>query len=155
MQIAHLKHIEEPLTLFVQNSLLGCSSIEIAYQKLQDLSSEPFLDALRARIDSPSADLAEILFAVDEARANFTAAAERMRLAYKTLRLLQDFMSSYKYRSSPYTAEGGTEEPRLQFMARVTQGKVAKDVQHLVRMVRCAYSPSILHAEQKFISNFI
>ena len=136
LQIAYLRHIEEPLALFLRDSLLGCSSAEVAYQKLQHASSEPFLEALLEHIDSPSAEPVDVLAIVDEARLDFVAVAEQMRLAYQILRLLQRFMKSQTYKTSPYEVETGTEEPRLFFMARVVQGKVTKDVQHLTRYVR-------------------
>ncbi|GJE86321.1 origin recognition complex subunit 3 N-terminus-domain-containing protein [Phanerochaete sordida] len=135
LQLTHLRHVEEPFALFMHDSLLGCASAEEAYEKLQDNSAAAFADALQERFDSPSDDPADVLAAVDEARVDLAAAAEQMRLAYRVLRLLQDFMSSYGYRPSPFTNEDGTEEPRLSFMARVVEGKVSRDVQHLVRMV--------------------
>ena len=92
---------------------------------LQDLD----WDALSAK---------DLLGIVDAARQEYMWNVQRIRLGYHVLRLVQAFMRGYGYKLS--ISADGVEDSTLEFMRRVLQGKVVRDIQHLGRMVRYGYA---------------
>ncbi|KIP09952.1 hypothetical protein PHLGIDRAFT_115936 [Phlebiopsis gigantea 11061_1 CR5-6] len=153
IQLAYLKHAEEPLSLFVLDSNLGEASAHVG-RKLNNASSKAFLSSLATRIwsdavpedpdsspipdylqdlDWDSLSSKDLLGIVDAARQEYMWNVRRMRMGYHVMQLVQAFMRGYGYKPSITT--DGVEDSALVFMRRVLQGKVVRDVQHLGRML--------------------
>ena len=47
LQLAHFKHFDEPLTVFVRDELLGTSSPQLASEKLSDPKGSAFFTSLK------------------------------------------------------------------------------------------------------------
>ncbi|KII85810.1 hypothetical protein PLICRDRAFT_56289 [Plicaturopsis crispa FD-325 SS-3] len=132
LQLAYMKHFDEPLAVLAADSLLGTPSIGAAIQKLQDPSSTPFLESLVARLQLPSPDAQDVIAAVDDARAQFRSKARRSAVAFQVMRRVQAFMRAQGYK----TASGETDGGIVSMWCTATRGRMARTAKWLGTMVR-------------------
>lgn len=146
-QLAHLKHFEEPFTVFVYDSLLGKGSEPQACTLLRQPASFNFLDALlgrlwtgvadqptldRIQIDQHSPSVESLLKAVSAARTDARGQAKKMRLGFQVWDVIRKLMQGEGYK----TTTGRPEDNGLGFMLRAVRGRLGKDVKYLGLMVK-------------------
>ncbi|KAI9511375.1 hypothetical protein F5148DRAFT_1280920 [Russula earlei] len=100
LQLGHLKHFDEPLTVFVQDERLGTSSVERAARQLLEPKAAAFLTSLFSWSFGPQElasnaggwpvnDVTGLLASIAEARADFRSRLYRSKLAFKIMRIVQ------------------------------------------------------------------
>lgn len=151
-----MKHFEEPLTLFVNDNLLGSSSEVDADKVLEDPYSYNFLDSLltriwndaskssitsepsettRINIDWRSPTVSNILDSISTARSVSRKRVQNLRIGFQTFRLVQSFIRAQGF-SVSHSAGSGKEEA-MGMMKAVARGRVGKDVRYLGLVVKC------------------
>lgn len=151
LQLAHLKHFDEPLTIFVQDELLGTSSANLATKKLSDPNAAPFLTSLFSWSFTPQElasneegwpvdDVAGLLASVAEARAGFFSHLCKLKLAFGMMRKVQRVMLDLGYRGAE------TDKTPLEMMSASMRGGLAPEGKYLGAMtksVRAFFSVSV------------
>jgi len=143
LQLAHFKHFDEPLTVFVRDELLGTSSAELATEKLSDPKGFTFLTSLflwsfgpqelsSNQVGWPVNDVADLLASIAEARANFRSRLRRLKLAFGVLLRVRKVMLDLGYR----TAE--TDKTPLEMMSASLRGGLAREGKYLGTMTKSA-----------------
>jgi len=141
LQLAHLKHFDEPLTIFVKDERLDTSSTERAVKKLSDPKAAAFLASLFSWSFGPQElasgeegwpvnDVSGLLASVAEARADFRSRLYRLKLTFKMMRTVQKVMLDLGYRS------GGTDKTPLEMMSASLRGGLAREGKYLGTMTR-------------------
>jgi origin recognition complex subunit 3 len=141
LQLAHLKHFDEPLTVFVQDELLGTSSAILATKKLSDPSAAAFLTSLFSWSFGPQElashdgrwpvnDVTGFLASVAEARAGFLSHLFRLKLAFGMMRKVQRIMLDLGYHSAE------TDKTPLEMMSASLRGGLAREGKYLGTMTR-------------------
>jgi origin recognition complex subunit 3 len=139
-----MKHFQEPLTIFVHNTLLGSLRPDTAAKKLLQPESFAFLDSIVTRVHNPGTvpdvdhatrwleqDVPALLNSIDEARQEFKMRARRVRIAFWLMKLIRDFMLRHGYKSA--APEGSVPE----LMIAAVSGKLGKESKYLGTMVKC------------------
>ncbi|KAH9039965.1 origin recognition complex subunit 3 N-terminus-domain-containing protein, partial [Lactarius hengduanensis] len=145
LQLAHFKHFDEPLTVFVHDELLGTSSAELATEKLSDPKGIAFLTSLFSwsfgrqelaskQVGWPVNDVAGLLASIAEARADFRSRLRRFKLVFGVLLRVRKVMLNLGYR----TAEVDTTP--LEMMSASLRGGLAREGKYLVMMTKSALS---------------
>ncbi|KAI9464079.1 origin recognition complex subunit 3 N-terminus-domain-containing protein [Lactarius psammicola] len=143
LQLAHFKHFDEPLTVFVRDELLGTSSAKLATEKLSDPEGIAFLTSLFSwsfgpqelvsnQVGWPVNDVAGLLASIAEARADFRSRLRRLKLAFGVLLRVRKVMLDLGYR----TAE--TSKPPLEMMSASLRGGLAREGKYLGMMTKSA-----------------
>lgn len=152
-QIAHMRHFEDPLTMFVRGFDSGAQLREAA-TRLSQTASFPTIDRLLVRIwgesgsegrgnltpeylkdvDWNDLSIEALLSILDCAHRGFRRQASRMRMGYQVIRIAQKWMRIQGYRVSPSTT--GQEDSDLTFMSRVMRGRVGRDMKHLAMLIK-------------------
>jgi hypothetical protein len=141
LQLAHLKHFDEPLTIFVQDELLDTSSVELAIRKLSDPEAAAFLVSLFSWAFAPQElasnedgwpvnDVAGLLASITEARADFRSRLSRLKLAFGVMRRVQKVMLDLGYRGA------GSDKTPLEMMSASLRGGLAREGKYLGMMTR-------------------
>jgi|SRR6267142_6445 len=141
LQLAHLKHFDEPLTIFVQDELLDTSSAELAIRKLSDPKAAAFLVSLFSwgfgpqelapnKDGWPVNDVAGLLASIAEARTNFRSRLRRLKVAFGVMRKVQKVMLDLGYRSA------GSDKCPLEMMSASLRGGLAREGKYLGTMTR-------------------
>lgn len=141
LQLAHFKHFDEPLTVFVHDELLGTSSAELATGKLSDPKGIAFLTSLFSwsfghqelaskQVGWPVNDVAGLLASIAEARADFRSRLRRFKLAFGVLLRVRKVMLNLGHR----TAEVDTTP--LEMMSASLRGGLAREGKYLVMMTK-------------------
>jgi origin recognition complex subunit 3 len=141
LQLAHLKHFDEPLTIFVQDELLDTSSAERAIKKLSDPKTATFLVSLFSwgfgpqelssnKVGWPVNDVAGLLASIAEARTNFRSRLRRLKVAFGVIRKVQKVMLDLGYRSA------GSDKTPLEMMSASLRGGLAREGKYLGTMTR-------------------
>ncbi|KAH9829557.1 origin recognition complex subunit 3 N-terminus-domain-containing protein [Rhodofomes roseus] len=123
LQLAHMKHFTEPLTVLADAS-------SDAHPSLTDESARPFVSALALRLQR-STDSApdDLLDAVQSARAAFHRKARELRVALAAAEAARRI-------GQMAGAHSVEEEDALQFARAVLRGRVEKEVRYLGMVVR-------------------
>lgn len=144
LQLAHLKHFDDPLTIFTQDSHLGHPSAEQAAQTLLMPSSFPFLDHLLTRLHAPAPNVppspdhasewmnqnpATVLASIDEARINFRAKMSKTRVALGLMKRVNDFMFNNGWK-------GIVERNDVEWLCEALKGRLGRDGKYLGTMVK-------------------
>jgi origin recognition complex subunit 3 len=142
LQLAHLKHFDEPLTIFVQDELLGTSSAKLAIRKLSDPEAAPFLVSLFSWAFGPQEwtssedgswpvnDTAGLLASIAEARADFRSRLRKLKLAFGVMRKVQKVMLDLGYRGAE------SDKTPLEMMSASLRGGLAREGKYLGMMTR-------------------
>ncbi|KAH9000613.1 origin recognition complex subunit 3 N-terminus-domain-containing protein [Lactarius hatsudake] len=159
LQLAHFKHFDEPLTVFVHDELLGTSSAELATEKLSDSKGIAFLTSLVSwsfghqelasnQVGWPVNDVAGLLASIAEARVAFRSRLRRFKLAFGVLLRVRKVMLNLGYR----TAE--VDKTPLEMMSASLRGGLAREGRYLVMMTKSAvlYSLAMTDPPSYFVS---
>lgn len=141
LQLAHLKHFDEPLTTFVRDEQLDTSSTELASKKLSDPKATPFLASLFSWSFCPQElasnedgwpvhDIAGLLTSIAEARTDFRFRLCRLKLAYGMMRKVHEAMLHLGYRGI------GIEMTPLEMMSASLKGGLLREGKYLGTMTR-------------------
>ncbi|KAI0060018.1 hypothetical protein BV25DRAFT_1828445 [Artomyces pyxidatus] len=140
LQLAHMKHFDEPLTIFVRDELLGTKSITSAAEALSTPDCFAFLDTLLAWSTDPhtvtnntgwgNTDVSALLLAVREARVQFQTKLRGIKLAFGILRTVQRVMLSFGYRSAE------TDKSLLELMSAAMKGQLEREGKYLGMMTK-------------------
>ncbi|KAL4067425.1 origin recognition complex subunit 3 N-terminus-domain-containing protein [Scleroderma yunnanense] len=135
LQLIHMKHFEEPLTVFLYDEQLG-SSITGA-TVLSEPDSFGFLDSLFTRIcnsrdvnharDWRNASIDSLLAAVQSARRAFRTRAKLLRVAFQVLLLIRGFMVSKGYK---------VDETVPELICGALRGRIQNSMKYLCTMVK-------------------
>ncbi|KAG2082079.1 origin recognition complex subunit 3 N-terminus-domain-containing protein [Suillus cothurnatus] len=141
LQLAHMKHFEEPLSVFVPTQALGRS--KDAERVLLTPDAFPFLDALFARVHEStliapaehasswrSATVDSLLSSVETARDTFRMRAKLLRVAFRLLLRVRQFMLIHGHK----TVQGDQTVPDLMCLA--LRGRLGSVYGHLCSLVR-------------------
>lgn len=141
LQLAHFKHFDEPLTVFVHDELLGTSSTQLAIEKLSDPKGIAFLTSLFSwsfgpqelasnQVGWPVNDVAGLLASIAEARVDFRSRLRRLKLAFGVLLRVRKVMLDLGYR----TAE--LDKTPLEMMSASLRGGLAREGRYLGTMTK-------------------
>jgi origin recognition complex subunit 3 len=141
LQLAHLKHFDEPLAIFVQDELLVTSSAELAARRLSDPKAAGFVASLFSRSFGPQElassgegwpvdDIVGLVASIAEARADFRSRLRRLRLAFGMMRKVQKAMLDLGYRSAE------ADKTSLEMMSASLRGALAREGKYLGKMTR-------------------
>ena len=141
LQLAHLKHFDEPLTTFMRDEQLDTSSTELASKKLSDPKAAPFLASLFSRSFGPQElasnedgwpvhDIAGLLTSIAEARTDFGFRLCQLKLAYGMMRKVHEVMLQLGYRSI------GIEMTPLEMMSGSLKGGLLREGKYLGTLTR-------------------
>ncbi|KAN0125281.1 Origin recognition complex (ORC) subunit 3 N-terminus domain containing protein [Lactarius tabidus] len=141
LQLAHFKHFDEPLTVFVHDELLGTSSTQLAIEKLSDAKGIAFLTSLFSwsfgpqelasnQVGWPVNDVAGLLASIAEARVDFRSRLRRLKLALGVLLRVRKVMLDLGYR----TAE--LDKTPLEMMSASLRGGLAREGRYLGTMTK-------------------
>jgi len=144
LQLAHLKHFDEPLSIFTRDERLDTSSAEHAIEKLSDPKAASFLVSLFSRAFGPQElasnedgwpvnDVAGLLASVADARADFRSRLRRLKLAFGVMRKVQKVMLDLGYRGA------GSDKTPLEMMSASLRGGLAREGKYLGMMTRSAH----------------
>lgn len=141
LQLAHLKHFDEPLTTFVRDEQLDTSSAALAAKKLADPKAAPFLASLfswsfgpqelaSSEDGWPVRDIAGLLASIAEARTDFRFRLCRLKLAFGMMRKVHDVMLHLGYRGI------GVDMTPLEMMSASLKGGLLREGKYLGTMTR-------------------
>ena len=141
LQLAHLKHFDEPLSIFTRDERLDTSSAEHAIEKLSDPKAATFLISLFSWAFGPQElasnedgwpvnDVAGLLASVADARADFRSRLRRLKLAFGVMRKVQKVMLDLGYRGA------GSDKIPLEMMSASLRGGLAREGKYLGMMTR-------------------
>ncbi|KAG2040662.1 origin recognition complex subunit 3 N-terminus-domain-containing protein [Suillus americanus] len=141
LQLAHMKHFEEPLSVLAPAQALGRS--KDAAKVLLTPDAFPFLDALFARVQQStliapvehatswrSATVDSLLSSVETARDIFRMRAKLLRVAFRLLLRVRQFMLVHGYK----TVQGDQTVPDLMCLA--LRGRLGSVYGHLCSVVK-------------------
>ena len=151
LQLAHFKHFDEPLAVFVRDELLGTSSTQLATERLSDPKGIAFLTSLFSwsfgpqefasnQVGWPVNDVAGLLVSIAEARADFRSRLRRLKLAFGMLLRVRKVMLDLGYR----TAE--LDKTPLEMMSASLRGGLAREGRYLGTMTKSAALYSLANA---------
>jgi len=158
LQLAHLKHFDEPLSIFTRDERLDTSSAEHAIEKLSDPKAAIFLVSLFSRAFGPQElasnedgwpvnDVAGLLASVADARADFRSRLRRLKLAFGVMRKVQKVMLDLGYRGA------GSDKTPLEMMSASLRGGLAREGKYLGMMTRSAMFFYIYPTRSLFLLN--
>lgn len=145
-----MKHFEDPLTILVNDNLLGTSSLSEAMEKLRQPQSFPFLDSLFARVHAQSeqADAEHIdlwrqetidsLFrSLDKERSAFRDHSRQSRIWFNILTLARAFLLQEN------AIKEAPDKPRssIDLISSYLDGELEGEVQALAKAIK--YVPLI------------
>jgi origin recognition complex subunit 3 len=153
LQLAHLKHFDEPLTAFVRDGQLDAPIAELAPKKLSDPKAAAFVSSLFSWSFGPQKlasneegwpvnDVAGLLASIAEARTDFCSHLRRLKLAFGMMRKVYEVILDLGYRVT------GTEMTSLEMMSASLKGGLAREGKHLGTITR---SVPLYHTEPESV----
>ncbi|KIM92135.1 hypothetical protein PILCRDRAFT_810149 [Piloderma croceum F 1598] len=159
LHLAHLKHFDDPLTVFVHDDG-NLSSL------LLQPTSFPFLDHLLTRISAPPASSSVapspthstawlnqsvpfLLASIDEARTGFRTKMRKTKVALGLMKRVKEFMLRQGWRSAD-------ERSQVELMFEALKGRLGRDGRYLGTMVKklpAAKLRSVLEDMHTFFQN--
>jgi origin recognition complex subunit 3 len=141
LQLAYLKHFDEPLTTFVRDEQLDTSFTELASKKLSDSKAAAFVSSLFSWSFGPQElssneegwpvnNVAGLLTSIAEARTDFRSRLRRLKLALGMIRKIDEVMLHLGYRGT------GTEMTPLEMMSASLKGGLGREGKYLGTMTR-------------------
>ncbi|KAI0267313.1 origin recognition complex subunit 3 N-terminus-domain-containing protein [Gloeopeniophorella convolvens] len=127
LQVAHMKHFDEPLTVFVRDELLGTSFAFLS--SLLSWSLDP--QNVGSNGDSwPISAPAGLLDSVAGAREEFRSRLRRSKFAFGIMRRVQSVMLGFGYRSAE------ANKTPLEMMSACLKGELGREGRYLGTMTR-------------------
>ncbi|KAL0946224.1 hypothetical protein HGRIS_012483 [Hohenbuehelia grisea] len=144
LQLAHMKHFEEPLTIFAQDSLLGTPRRKTACTLLRQPQSFTFLDSVFARLHSPSAEpsadhaeawriesVDKLLETIDVERKQFQERTLSMRIWFQAMCHVRSFL----LRNGHKIADYANPKDIFRLMTAVLRGEPEKDIECIAKAI--------------------
>jgi len=138
-----MKHFVEPLSVLCHDTLLGTSRIEQTAQKLAEPSSSSFRDSLCARLEYSASKnsqggrraftIPDLISSVDTARSDFRTRAHGVKVGFRLLLEVQDWMKAQGYK--PFASTPLTVTEMMEMTMRGQMKKEIKWIGNLVRFV--------------------
>jgi len=144
-QLVYMKHIDEPLTLFLFDNNLGCQNEKTALRKLVTPESFPFLEYLFTRVlgsqtnqqqsrwKSDRSDLSALLGVIADCRAGFHEQCRRFRVGFCLLLRVRRFVLDLGYKSVESGEDG---KSILDVMSRGLRGRLTRDWKYLGLVIK-------------------
>ena len=144
-QLAYMKHIDEPLTLFLFDNNLGCPNEKAALRKLVTPESFPFLEYLFTRVlgsqtnqqqsrwKSDRSDLSSLLGVITDCRAGFHEQCQQFRIGFGLLLRVRKFVLDLGYKSVESEEDG---KSILDVMSRGLRGRLTRDWKYLGLVIK-------------------
>jgi len=144
-QLTYMKHIDEPLTLFLFDNNLGCSNEKSALRKLVTPESFPFLEYLFTRVlgsqtnqqqsrwKSDRSDLSSLLGVITDCRVGFHERCRRFRVGFGLLLRVRRFVLDLGYKSVESEEDG---KSILDVMSRGLRGRLTRDWKYLGLVIK-------------------
>ncbi len=160
LQLAHLKHFDEPLTTFVRDEQLDTSFAELAFKKLSDPKAATFVASLFSWSLGPQElasneegwpinDIAGLLTSIAEARTDFRSRLCRLKFAFGLMRKVHEGMLNLGYRGI------GTDMTPLEMMSASLKGGLVREGKYLGTMTRSVAFPLVILTEpESCVSQF-
>ncbi|OSX58265.1 hypothetical protein POSPLADRAFT_1067556 [Postia placenta MAD-698-R-SB12] len=128
IQLALMKHLAEPLTIFIESSTLGLRNERLAGQKLDQPESQPFRDVLTSRLarstsnpDDIDEDAISLLRSVNAARDGFYRKLRTMRIGLSVMNIVRQAIET----------ERENESSMLDTLIAALRGRANRDVRQL------------------------
>lgn len=140
-----MKHIDEPLTLFLLDNDLDCSSEKSALRKLAKPQSFPFLEYLFTRVLSSQTsqqqsrwksdrnDISSLLGVMTECRLNFHDQCQKFRVGLCILLRVRKFILDLGYKGVELDENG---KSLLDVMSRGLRGTLTRDCRYLGLVIK-------------------
>lgn len=139
-----MKHIDEPLTLFLFDNNLDCANEKSALRKLAKPESFPFLEYLFTRVLSSQGnqqqsrwksdrnDLSSLLGVLTDCRVKFHEQCRKFRIGFGLLLRVRKFVLDLGYKS----VESEDGKSLLDVMSRGLRGRLTKDWKYLGLVIK-------------------
>lgn len=133
-----MKHIDEPLTIFLYDENLGTDSPEDAISKLQRSDSFTFLEYVLTRLLTSCPDsvtlwkkgeISAVLETISEARKDFSVSYKNFKVGFSLVMKVRTFMLDVGYK----TADG---DGVLEMMSKGLRGRLSRDWRYLGTMIK-------------------
>lgn len=140
-----MKHIDEPLSLFLIDNNLGCANEKFALQKLAKPESFPFLEYLFTRVLSSQGnqqqsrwksdrnDLPSLLSVITDCRVKFHEQCRKFRIGFGLLLRVRRFVLDLGYKSVESEEDG---KSILDVMSRGLRGRLTRDWKYLGLVIK-------------------
>lgn len=140
-----MKHMDEPLALFLFDNNLGCTNEKSALRKLAKPESFQFLEYLFTRVLSSQAnqqqgrwksdrsDLSSLLGVINDCRAGFHEQSQKFRIGFGLLLRVRKFVLDLGYKSVESEEDG---KSILNVMSRGLRGRLARDWKYLGLVIK-------------------
>lgn len=148
MQLGHLKHFCDPLTILCHDTFLGTSA-DLAAQILTSPNSFLFLDSLFTRLHRPgpvpsenhadrwrNQSIPSLIEAVDQVRIAFHTHARNLRVGFRLLIMVQGWMKKQGYKSAE------SDLTVIEMMGDAMRGRLGRQGKWIGTMIKCV-SPSM------------
>ena len=144
-QLAYMKHVDEPLTLFLFDNNLGCPNEKAALQKLVKPESFPFLEYLFTRVlasqtnqqqsrwKSDRSDLSSLLGVITDCRSKFHEQCQKFRVGFSLLSRVRKFVLDLGYKTVESEEDG---KSALDVMSRGLRGRLTRDWKYLGLVIK-------------------
>ncbi|KAG6853066.1 hypothetical protein C0991_007136 [Blastosporella zonata] len=139
LHLAHLKHFSgEPLTLLIKSTpsseiLAQPASAPLVEAVLARLQSSPSTDS--SNLEWPNQSLPPLIAAIDDTRAFAYSRARRVRIGFRLIKLIQDFMASQGYKGLNWGSDTRAIAI-MDVMIAALQGGLGSDIKYLGIMVK-------------------
>jgi origin recognition complex subunit 3 len=133
-----MKHFDEPLTIFMDNQIMGAKNLESALLKLKQPNAFPFLEYLFNRILASHLDASErwkdrelgtLFDTIAATRAEFRSSYKTFKVGFGLIMKIRKFMLDAGYK----TLEG---DGVLEMMNKGMRGRLARDWKYLGMMIK-------------------
>ena len=140
-----MKHIDEPLTLFLFDNNLDCANEKSALRKLAKPESFPFLEYLFTRVLSSQGNqqqsrwksdrngLSSLLGVLTDCRVKFHEQCRKFRIGFGLLLRVRKFVLDLGYKSVESEEDG---KSLLDVMSRGLRGRLTRDWKYLGLVIK-------------------
>lgn len=147
-----MKHVDEPLTLFLFDNNLDRTNEKSALRKLAKSESFPFLEYLFARVLSSQTnqqlsqwksdrnDLSSLLSVITDCRVKFREQCQKFRVGFGLLLRVRKFVLDLGYKSVESDEDGKSV---LDVMSRGLRGRLTRDWKYLGLVIRWTRRPRV------------
>jgi hypothetical protein len=153
-----MKHIDEPLTLFVFNNNLGCPDEKSALRMLAKPGSFPFLEYLFTRVlssqttqqqsrwKSDRSDISSLFDVITDCRANFHRRCRKFRIGFSLLLHVRGFVRNTGSKTVESEEDGKSV---LDVMNRGLRGRLTRDWKYLGSAIKWDQRAHVLGGVQR------
>ena len=140
-----MKHIDEPLTLFLFDNDLDCANEKSALRRLAEPESFPFLEYMFTRLlssqgnqhhsrwKSDRTDLSSLLGVIADCRVKFYKQCQKFKIGFSLLLRVRKFILDLGYKSVESEEDGKSS---LDVMSRGLRGRLTRDWKYLGLVIK-------------------